>query len=187
MAQAMGQFAAEKGIESVDPRFYGHLGGTLGGVDSQDRDAPLPEVFQHVTVVAGGLHHQTVAVQRAGLHQVLRAFPEMAHQGRRYRREIGVILVEENLRVHVDVDLHQGTIGAEYQVQIGGVLRLVQFCFGEQAVRQRGFPEGHDVFQAGGATGATGGNAISGFQNEVSLCRESGLTASAGCGPAFRL
>ncbi len=152
------QVAGEEGDHRRDARLAGGRGRGDRRVDAQHGDTPVGEVLQQVAVVAGGFHDQAIGAKRAGVDDVLGALAEVFEQRLGDRREVGVLGVEQNLRVDRLADLGQRRVWAEGQGQRRYQVRLVELVGAQQTVGQRRFAKGDDGFQVGRA-----GNAVAGF------------------------
>ena len=115
--QFSGQTFAEERAERGDADVLSGARRSLGGINAQDRNALLNEIFQEITIVAGQLDHQAAGVKPPQPDQIQSILPRMLQQCGRERGVIGIILAKQNLRRHGFQQLHQAAALAESHIE----------------------------------------------------------------------
>ena len=65
--QASRQLSAEEVDDGLDPTLPRHRGYVRGRLDAERWHAPLDDVLEQVTVVAGQLHHEAIRIEPEAL------------------------------------------------------------------------------------------------------------------------
>ncbi len=155
-AQFLRQSQREVRFQRGDAFRNGFLRRAVRRIDAEHGDAFCNEVAEHVAIVACCLDHPTASVQISALDQLTGAVTEMAHQSRRNRGIVRVILSEKDVGRDGNIDLRQRTIRAEHQVERGQQFGFGKLVGGEQAVGQRRLAKRNDRNQVIVAAGTAG-------------------------------
>ncbi len=136
-AQLPGQIETEKGVHRVHARGARRLDGALRRIDTEHGNACLDEILQHISVIAGDLGDQRIRPELARLDQLQRILARMLEEEIRKGGVVGIVGVEQNLRVDRFGDLHKRAVVAEGDLEREVRLRLLELLRHEHAIRER--------------------------------------------------
>ena len=119
---------------SGTPALIAASAGPGDGSMPEDRDASLDEVAEQVAVVAGDLDDEALRPEASSLDQPLGVLARVCEERRRERREVQVVVDEQDLRRHLLEDLDERARWAEDDLERVGGLR---------SIRRRPGPPGH--------------------------------------------
>ena len=146
-ADSLGHPAAAGFAEEIPPRPDALLGegqpppGRAPGGYAQHGDATWDEVRRMYPSFEAASITEARPVEFLARHDPLGTAPEMLQQTLRNRREVRVRAAEQNLRRDRLGDLHQAAGLAEYDVQHGAHIGLLEFVLRHQGIGQRCLPE----------------------------------------------
>ena len=126
----------EEGTESRNAFLPGNLSRPFGRIDPEHGNTTPREVLEHVSIVAGELHHQAAGVQPPRSHQLFRVLPRVLQKRVRKGGIIRILPAEKDLRGDVLRELHQAAVRAAHNLQRKPELGKRQLTRLDQRIRQ---------------------------------------------------